>query len=307
MKYKFTVLLIFTAALGFSQSALTSQINLLMTQIRAGSALTVDKAKIISSPNFKETSQLLSRFFADSVAGVRFEALNINTQIALKSKDKSLIKKSIQDNVNNYVMNGSINNQIAGLLKKYIKNDFTSEELLLINKTLQSRENNIGTLAKIYAFAGQTAVLNDINLLLSKQNLTKSDKKDLKLALVRCGDEGLTIKMHETLKKQVMNDNLIYAALPDVIYTKNKQLYEYLLNAVLSNDKKCGSANNDDNTPIICAYRLIEQLAPNINNFPVTINEKGEINSKNLAKTLTEVRDWIGKNRDSIEIDLSHY
>lgn len=307
MKYKFTVLLIFTAALGFSQSALTSQINLLMTQIRAGSALTVDKAKIISSPNFKETSQSLSRFFADSAAGVRYEALNINTQIALKSKDKSLIKKSIQDNVNNCVMNGSINNQIAGLLKKYIKNDFTSEELLLINKTLQSRENNIGTLAKIYAFAGQAAVLNDINLLLSKQNLTKSDKKDLKLALVRCGDEGLTIKMHETLKKQVMNDNLIYAALPDVIYTKNKQLYEYLLNAVLSNDKKCGSANNDDNTPIICAYRLIEQLAPNINNFPVTINEKGEINSKNLAKTLTEVRDWIGKNRDSIEIDLSHY
>lgn len=307
MKHFIAVLLIITSTSGFSQSDLTSQINLLMNQIRAGSAGNTEKAKILSNPNFKEVSQSLSKFFTDSSSAIRYESLNINTQIAIKSKDKIVIIKAIQDNVKNCVMNGSINNQIAGLLKKYNKSDFSAEELLLINNTLQSQQNNLGTLTKIYAFAGQPSVSSDINLLLSKPNLTKSDKRDLKLALVRCGDERLTNKMYETLKLQVINDDLIYSALPDVIYTKNKLLFGHLLNAILSNDKKCSSANNDDNTPIICAYRLIEQMAPHINNFPVAINEKGEINSKDLGKTLIEAREWISKNKDNLEIDFSHY
>lgn len=307
MKLKIVALLIFTSTLGFSQSDLTGQINLLMTQIREGSASNAEKAKILSNTNFKEISQSLNKFFTDSSSAVRYESLNINSQIATKSKDKLLIKKAIQNIVLNCVMNGSINNQIAGLLKKFNKNDFNSEELLLINNTLQSQQNNLGTLTKIYAFAGHPEVSGDINLLLSKPSLTKSDKKDLKLALVRCGNEQLTDKMYEKLKQQVINDDLIYSALPDVIYTKNKLLYGHLLNAILSNDKKCSSANNDDNTPIICAYRLIEQMAPHINNFPVTINEKGEINSKDLPKTLIEVREWISKNKDNIEIDFLHY
>lgn len=307
MKLKIVALLIFTSTLGFSQSDLTGQINLLMTQIRAGSASNAEKAKILSNTNFKEISQSLNKFFTDSSSAVRYESLNINSQIATKSKDKLLIKKAIQNIVLNCVMNSSINNQIAGLLKKFNNSDFSAEELLLINNTLQSRQNNIGTLTKIYAFAGQSEVSGDISLLLSKPSLTKSDKKDLKLALVRCGDEQLTNKMYEKLKQQVINDDLIYSALPDVIYTKNKLLYGHLLNAILSNDKKCSSANNDDNTPIICAYRLIEQMASHINNFPVTINEKGEINSKDLPKTLIEVREWISKNKDNIEIDFLHY
>lgn len=307
MKLNITVLLIFISTLSFSQSELTSQINLLMNQIRTGSAGNSEKAKILSNPNFKEISQSLSKFFTDSSTSVRYEALNMNSQIALKSNDKLLIKNSIQNIVRNCVMNGSINNQIASLLKKFSRSDFNSEELLLINNTLQAQQSNLGILTKIYAFAGQAAVSNDITLLLSKQNLTKSDKKDVKLALVRCGDERLTNKMYETLKQQVINDDLIYSALPDVIYTKNKLLYGHLLNGILSDDKKCSSANNDDSSPIICAYRLIEQIAPHVTNFPVTINTKGEINTKDFGKTLTDVREWISKNKDNLEIDFSHY
>ncbi len=117
-----------------------------MTQIRLGSTITADKSKIISSAN-KEVYQTLSNCFNDTVVNVRYEALSINTQVALKTKDKSIIKKSIQDNINNCIIIGSINNQITNLLKKYSKNDFTSEELVLINNTLQSQDNNIGNLA----------------------------------------------------------------------------------------------------------------------------------------------------------------
>lgn len=307
MKLSITLILISLNFLCFSQSDVTKQINLLMSQIRSGSTITVDRSKIISSTNSKEISQQISKFFNDSVASIRYEALNINTQVALNSKDKLSIKKSIHENISNCIINGSINNQIIGLLKKYKQVDFSIEELQQLKEILQTQESNIGNLGKIYAFAGKEAVLSDLNALLAKPNLSKTDKKDIKLALVRSGDERLTNKMLEILKQQVINDDLIYSALPDILYTKNKDLYTHLLNAILSDSKKCSSANNDDNAPIICAYRLIEQLAPQIMNFPVTINTKGEIDSKDLKKTLIEVREWIVKNKNSFEIDKNSY
>lgn len=307
MKHKLTLLFALFTIVVSAQTEISKQVITLMQQIRLGSAITVDKTKLLASSTAKETSQTLTKYFGDSTINVRYEALSLNSQIALKSKDASLIKKSIQGILNNCVFNNHIHTQIVGLLKKYITSDFSLEELTLLNSILQNQENTIGALTKIYAFAGQSAVVSNINALLSKPNLTKADKKDIKLALVRCNDERLSAKMLETLKQQVVNDNLIYSALPDILYTKNKLLYTYLLNAILSDDKKCSSANNDDTTPIVCAFRLIEQVAPSIVNFPVSVNEKGEIISKDLNKTLTETRAWITANKETFTINTTSY
>ncbi|MES2134136.1 MAG: hypothetical protein V4506_17445 [Bacteroidota bacterium] len=307
MKYNYLIVLLFTGLLAFPQGDLTKQIQTLMSQLRAQQPVTVDRGKIIASANYKETSEVLTKYASDTVLNVRYEALNMLSQSAIRSKDKTLIKKSIRNTIKNSVINNTINNQIVNLLKRNAKQDFENDELILMKATLESRENNIGNLAKIYAFAGGATVLMDLNALLVKPNLTKGDKKDLKLALTRCGDERYATKMNETLKQQVVNDELIYSALPDILYTKNKAMFSFLLDGILSDSKKCSSANNDDNTPMICAYRLIEQLAPEIVDFPATVNEKGEINSKDLPKTLTEVREWIKKNKDTFVINTAVY
>ena len=307
MKYNYLIVLLFTGLFAFPQGDLTKQIQTLMSQLRTQQPVTTDRGKIIASANYKETSEVLTKYVSDTVLNVRYEALNLLSQLSIRSKDKTLIKKSIRNTIKNCVINNTINNQIVNLLKRNAKQDFENDELIIIKTTLESQENNIGNLAKIYAFAGAASVLMDLNALLTKPNLTKGDKKDLKLALVRCGDERYATKMNETLKQQVVNDELIYSALPDILYTKNKAMFSFLLDGILSDSKKCSSANNDDNTPMICAYRLIEQLAPEITNFPATVNEKGEINSKDLPKALTEVREWIKKNKDSFVINTALY
>lgn len=307
MKYNYLIVLFFTGLLAFPQGDLTKQIQTLMSQLRTQQPVTVDRSKIIASANSKETTEVLSKYAGDTVLNVRYEALNLSAQIAARSKDKALIKKSIRSIIKNCEINHTINNQIVNLLKRHAKQDFESDELIMINTTLESQENNIGNLAMIYAFAGGPAVLSNLNALLAKPNLTKSDKKDLKLALTRCGDERYATKMNETLKQQVVNDDLIYSALPDILYTKNKEMFSFLLDGILSDSKKCSSANNDDNTPMVCAYRLIEQLAPQIVDFPATVNEKGEINSKDLSKTLAEVREWIKKNKQTFVVNTAIY
>jgi hypothetical protein len=307
MKYKLVLLFLVAAFISFSQSDLSKQINTLMAQLRSGQTITADRGKILSSTNYKEATETLGKYVSDTVLNVRYEALNLFAQAAARSKDKALIKRSIRHTITNAVINNSINNQIVNLLKKYTKPDFESDELQLMKSLLESQENNVGNLARVYAFATGPSALNDLNALLAKPTLGKGDKKDIKLALVRSGNETYAQKMNETLKQQVVNDELIYSALPEILYTKDKTMFAFLLNTILSDNKKCSSANNDDTTPIICAYRLIEQLAPQIINFPVTINDKGEINTKDLNKSLVEVRDWITKNKDTFQINMNTY
>lgn len=307
MKLRLSLLLTLHTFLVLSQPEPVKQLNVLMAQLRNGQVITADRGKILSSNNYKEMADALGKYTADTVLAVRYEALNLLVQSAQRSKDKAIIKKSIHAVIRNAVMNNTINNQVLGLLKRYSAQDFESGELQEMKSLLESQENNIGNLAKIYAFAAGPLAQNDLKGLLAKPALNKNDKKDLKLALVRSGDEGYAGKMNEILKQQVVNDELIYSALPDILYTRNKAMFSWLLNAVMSDAKKCSSANNDDPAPMICAYRLIEQLAPHLLGFPVKINDKGEIESKDLAGSLAEVRDWITKNKESFEIDRSRY
>lgn len=307
MKYTFALLFILSSFFGYSQADLAKQINTLMAQLRSGQAITADRGKIASATNYKEVAEALGKYVSDSLLAVRYEALSLYSQTALRSKDKSLLKKSIRYIIGNAILYNSINNQIVNLLKRYTKQEFESDELQLMKSLLESQDNNIGNLAKVYAFAAGPTAQNDLAALLAKPTLNKGDKKDIKLALVRSGNENYAQKMNETLKQQVLNDELIYSALPDVLYTKNKEMFAWLLNGIMSDNKKCSSANNDDPAPMICAYRLIEQLAPHILNFPVSINAKGEIESKDLNKSLTDVRAWITKNATSFEINRDTY
>lgn len=307
MKYTFALLFILSSFFGYSQADLAKQINTLMAQLRSGQAITADRGKIAAATNYKEATEILGRYVSDTLLAVRYEALSLYSQAALRSKDKALIKKSIRYIIGNAILYNSINNQIVNLLKRYTKQEFESDELQLMKSLLESQDNNIGNLAKVYAFAAGPTAQNDLAALLAKPTLNKGDKKDIKLALVRSGNENYAQKMNETLKQQVLNDELIYSALPDVLYTKNKEMFAWLLNGIMSDNKKCSSANNDDPAPMICAYRLIEQLAPHILNFPVSINAKGEIESKDLSKSLADVRAWITKNATSFEINRDTY
>jgi hypothetical protein len=307
MLLRIFVLMMICVSAVIGQNNTAKQINLLMQQIRSGATVTVDKQSILASSAYKENAQLFAKYFSDTLFSIRYEALNLNTQLSLRSNDKSLVSKSIKGILDNAITKGQLNNQIVALLKKYAQTDFSAENLNQIKNILSTQENNIGALVKVYAFAGGPAVANEISNLSSKPALSKLDKGDIKLALVRCGDENLVAQMTAKLKEQVVNDNLIYYGLPEIIYTKNKSLLSFLLNSILSDDKKCTSANSDDNQAITCAYRLIENLAPEIIDFPATINERGEIASTDLNKTLVDVREWIKKNQNTFQVNMKRY
>lgn len=282
------------------------QVKLLMEQARAAKEVTVNKDKLLAAPE-KDLLAALSPYFADSNLAVRNEALHLNMRLGTASKDAEVQRKSIQHILANCVFDKMISNQLVNLLKKYNRSHFSAVEVKMMGEVLIGQERNVGTLAKIYAFAGGADAMSTLKELLNKAGINRNDKKDIKLALVRCGDVALSEKMLETLKQQVVNDEFLDGAVREVLYTRNKSLIQFLLDAVLKDDKKCSGGQGDGETPVICAYGLVEQLAPVIKNFPGALNARGEIVEKDRAKMLNTVRIWIKSNRETFEVEAERY
>jgi hypothetical protein len=66
----------------------------------------------------------------------------------------------------------------------------------------------------------------------------------------------------------------------------------------LNNDaKNCESANSDNTERIPCAYRIMEMLAPIIENYPLKQNASGDIETNDYPMALQTVREWFKINK----------
>jgi hypothetical protein len=90
---------------------------------------------------------------------------------------------------------------------------------------------------------------------------------------------------------------MIYDLVPDMIYTRQKSMFDYLFRIIESNEKTCSSPNPDSSTKILCAYNVIGQIAPFIQKFPVEVRASGDLKSNDYEKTLLDVRNWIKENK----------
>ena len=111
------------------------------------------------------------------------------------------------------------------------------------------------------------------------------------LALSRMGDATASQDILKRVKKAGINDDVVYDLFPDLIYTRNKELFAYLIEVLHSDEKNCTSAG-ENVSKIPCAYRVMEMLAPIIKDYPLTLDASGDVNTKDYAAALQTVRTW---------------
>jgi len=122
--------------------------------------------------------------------------------------------------------------------------------------------------------------------------LGKKEQYKVLLALVRLGDPESVDQYVQNITSRVINDQLIYSILPDIIYTRNKQVFDFLLQDTQHSIARCYSGNNDSQEKILCAYRILEEIAPYILNFPVSVDRSGALVG-DYETALEKVRKWI--------------
>ena len=100
------------------------------------------------------------------------------------------------------------------------------------------------------------------------------------------------------IKQQPLNDDVVYELLPDLVYTRQKDALDYLVAIIQSDEKRCQSADPEAEQNIRCGYRVLELLAPVIADFPLTLDESGDLAVSDYPQALEEARRWLTEHED---------
>ncbi len=171
---------------------------------------------------------------------------------------------------------------------------------------ISEQKDNRGEAILLLGFVGNP---NDVSFLKNLEHYTSISKKDkykVKLALVRLNDRTAVEEFMTELSARTVNDNLVTDLLPDLIYTHHPAVYTYLLNELYNELPACLSANNDSEDRVLCSYRIMEQIAEEIIDFPVKLDPSGEL-SGDYEEALNTARKWYQANRKSFTINPDNY
>jgi len=255
-------------------------------------ALTYDKAQALCSPLF------LNPTF-DKTAAV----LSLMTRKTLHSKkenQRAYLEKLL---VEILVARPELNYDIWKNSSKFPKPAFTPQSQQAIQKHLLSAPQYLD---KWLMLAG--LVLDDPTII--RQILMDRPEKPIqqagKLALVRMGDQSQARLLLKNLKRIPINDNFVYDIAPLAIYTRNKQIIDFLVHAVIQNLGNCRPADAEIAGQISCSYRLIELLAPILEGFPLFQEGDTDWDSISSEQQMREARNWLKKNRNQLIIKNQH-
>lgn len=137
-------------------------------------------------------------------------------------------------------------------------------------------------------------------------NQSKSLKTSYNLALVRAGNKAKLKTLMKNVKKLDLNDNFVYEAVPQLIYARQKPIFDYLLEMIKDKRQNCTPADAETRGNISCAYRIIEEVAPYISDFPFEATSYG-IKTDDYPLMLKQTRAWIRKNKNSYVLDKENY
>lgn len=144
----------------------------------------------------------------------------------------------------------------------------------------------------------------EVNLQNDKE-LTASEIWNVNLVLARWGDEVKAEYCVESVKRLGLSDEIVFRLVPDLIYTQQRVVFNYLFDVILKDELNCSSTDPDNEIEINCAYRLLEYISPHISDFPLRLTPSGELDVEDYEEALFKVRAWIESNRHTYQMILN--
>lgn len=123
------------------------------------------------------------------------------------------------------------------------------------------------------------------------------------LSMARLGDAAATAAVLRRAKSLPLNDDVVYQLFPDLIYTRSPEIIAFVVDALHNNEPNCFAADGEREVHIDCGYRIMEQLAPVIADFPVERDDSGDLKTDDYPGTLERIRLWFLANRGYTILD----
>lgn len=300
------LMVVFCFEHGFGQSVqpLENTVNLLLESNLKKTDLLIS---VLNEPNQAEVCRSIAKYVSDSTKTNRSASLSLVKQ--LEKKHKTLQEQTAQVAILFTALEKlplEESKPVFGQLQTYPKECFKKDQIDLIRDYLALPKVERKEPMLLLGFVGEHSDIEYLQSMALLYPLKKDDQFYMKLALIRLGDVGSQKEYLTKMASMTIGDEFVINNLQNAVYTKNTDIYKRLLKEILSDERNCMSANNDNSSAIPCAYRIIEALGPNIKDFPVKINRIGEIEG-NPEEELQKARNWIKLHLQDFQINTSLY
>lgn len=247
--------------------------------------------------NAMEIVEAASSYFNDTLSLVRGKMYSLVGDVAVKSNDQNLREQAVQSLVN-VAMDLENLDLILVKLSAFRTIDFsqTSREglITLFKENTPYRDQ----LVRLIGTLQITELSDELRVISNTTTNSQRLRWAALLVLAHMNDADAIQSVMKKVQRLPVNDDVVYEIFPDLIYTQQRQAIDYLIVELNSDEKKCFTADAEDETPITCAYRIMEMLAPVIEKYPLELDASGDIKTKDYKNSLATVRTWFEKNKD---------
>ena len=272
-----------------AQSPLTTYVE----SVRQGSYAPVPSAILNDTARASQYLQALPTYQTDTLTTVRSRAYNIAARLGQRSSDPTVRQTAVGQLIGGI---GDADRGISGnntaALTRFRREDFTAEAQDQLLSYLQPTTPHLDQVAMLAGFVQPPGVQAALQALLGEK-LSATTRWAVQLARARSGDEVATNYILSRLASAPVNDVLVYELVPGLIYTRQSAVFDYLQKLILSDVPNCQSADPDSQQKILCGYRVMEALAPALTDFPVAVDQYGELLADDYEQALERVRDWL--------------
>lgn len=258
----------------------------------------------------KQPGEMLSaieKYQNDTISRVRYLAYSLVNKTGMAAADSAIKIQAVNRLVNACLdSDAGIRKNAAGYLKKYEKADFsptaTDTLVSILNRDILIAKNVI----RLVGFVEPPGASDKLRELLSNP-IPPKYRWEVQLALARLGDDKAIDYCLETARNAGINDRVVFHLLPDLVYTRQRDILDYIIDILQSDEPNCSSPNPDLGGKIPCGYAVMEIIAPVIIDFPIGMSSSGMLETDDYEQALQTVRLWFDANRNIYEIDKSTF
>lgn len=268
-----------------------------MEAVRQGKGSSFSTSFLYNRENEKILLEEIKTYLKDTVSDVRLAAYTLLTTLGKQSSSTELRQQVATALIGGWrdADTGIVGTVGAGL-QQFRQADFNIKAKDSLQVLVRRQAPHYSKLVMLCGYVGMTDLISLLQSQISSGAIkSRGDKAAAYLALCRLGDEQAISYVVKSLEAAEINDDLVYDFFPDLIYTRQRIVFDYMIRALNNDEKNCESANPEISENIPCAYRIMELLAPVIKEFPLTVDASGDINTSDYPSALREARAWFQK------------
>lgn len=263
----------------------------------------MDLARIDPGLNERDLPDHCLNLLQDSSNAQQEKALEIIYRISSRSHDHHVRAGGIEIFILALSDKSSpIAGRIIDLLESFPKEDFALSSKDTIRAMVRSRSIYFNRIIRLAGYLDLKDLIPDIRPW-SQPGNTGAIRWAAITSLARMGDRRAISEMMTRIKRLPVDDEVVYNLFPDLVYSRQREAIDYLVEALQSEVATCQAPDAERERSIPCGYRIMEQLAPVIAGFPIELDESGDLNASDYHTALLEVRRWFTLHKNFTILD----